>query len=104
MKRANKPSKRLLIVEGLEAVPGAVRGRDIHKSEADTGDKLENHHGEAGTSEDVGPTSCSSRHRMLHRLANGLTQFEAKVEPLAEVFNQAHVHLRVLSAHATLGG
>src|SRR6266496_2596609 len=104
MKRADEPSKSLLMVEGLEAVPGAIRGRDINKCQADTGDKLENHHGEAGTAEDVGPTSCSSRYRMLHRLANGLTQFEAKVEPLPEVFNYAHVHLLGLSAQATLGG
>src|SRR5216684_4698232 len=104
MKRADKPSKRLLIVEGLEAVPRAVRGRDIDEREADAGDKLQNHHGEAGAAEDVGPTSGIPRHGMLHRLLDGPTQFEAKVEPLAEVLYHAHVHLRGLSAQATLGG
>src|SRR6266478_4325956 len=104
MKRANKPSKRLLIVEGLEAVPRTIRGWDIDECETDAGDELQNHHCEAGAAEDVGPTSGVPRHWMLHRLSDGLTQFEAKVEPLAEVFNQAHVHLRGLSAQATLGG
>src|SRR5882724_8691810 len=104
MKRANKPSKRLLIVEGLEAVPRTIRGWDIDEREADAGDKLQNHHGEAGAAEDVGPTSSVPRHGVLHRLSDGLTQFEAKVEPLTEVLNHAHVHLRDLSAQATLGG
>src|SRR5882724_1431748 len=103
MKCADEPSERLLMVEGLEAVPRAIGSRDIDESEADAGDELQNHHGETGTSEDVGPTSGVLRHRMLHRLSNGLPQFEAKVEPLAEIFNQAHVHLRDLSADATLG-
>src|SRR6266851_3906518 len=104
MKCANKPSKRLLMVEGLEAVPRAIRGRDIDECEADAGDKLQNHHCEAGAAEDVSPTSSIPRHWVFHRLSDGLTQFKAKVEPLAEVLNHAHVHLRGLSAQATLGG
>src|SRR5258708_26338317 len=103
MKRTDKPSECLLIVEGLETIPSAIRGRDIDESQANARDKLQKHHGEAGAAEDVGPTSRSARHRGLHRLSNGLAQFEAKVEPLAEVFNQAHVHLRAFSAHATHG-
>src|SRR5579859_3690265 len=102
MKCADKPSKRLLVVEGLEAVPRAIRSRDIDEREADTGDKLQYHHGEAGTAEDVSPTGGVPRHGVLHRLANGLSQFEAKVEPLTQILNQAHVHLRGLSADATL--
>src|SRR6185503_674899 len=98
MKRANKPSKRLVIVEGLKAVPRPIRGWDIDESEADAGDKLQNHHCEAGAAEDVGPTSGIPRYWVFHHLSDGLTQLEAKVEPLAEVLNQAHVHLRGLSA------
>src|SRR5689334_4097885 len=104
MKRANKPSKRLLIVEGLEAVPRAIRGRDIDERETDASDKLQNHHCKASATEDVGPTSGVPRHGVFHRLSDGLTQFEAKVEPLTEVLDHAHVHLRGLSAQATLGG
>src|ERR1700722_19777754 len=104
MKRANEPSECLLMVESLKAVPCAIRSGDIGESETDTGDKLQNHHGETGTAKHVGPTGCSARHRVLHRLSNWLAQFEAKIDPLSEVFNQAHVHLRGLSADATLGG
>src|SRR2546428_1769171 len=43
---------------------------------SDTGDELQNHHGEAGTAKDVGPTGGATGHRMLHHLFDRLAQLQ----------------------------
>ena len=88
----NQP-KALLVVQHLQTRPGLAGGWNINERQADAGDELQNHHGEAGAAEDVGPTGGASRHRMLHRFLDRLAQLQPLVKPLRQVFDQAHEHL-----------
>ena len=59
---AQEPAERLLVVEGLQAVPGLVGRRHVDEREADAGDDLEHEERQRGAAEDVPPARRAARH------------------------------------------
>src|SRR5262249_16736333 len=107
MECTNEPPEALLVVQHLQTRPSLACRRNVNESQADAGDELQNHYGEAGTAEDKGPTRSLPRHAMLHRLLDGFAQLQPAVKPTGQfhqVFCQAHAHLFGWSVQAWLGG
>jgi hypothetical protein len=90
---AYEPAEGLLVIQHLQTGPSLSGGWNVHECETDAGDELQNHHGEAGAAEDVGPARGASGHRMFHRFFDRLAHFEPEIKPLHQVFGQAHANL-----------
>ena len=93
MQAANEPTKRDIVIEGLETVPGFSGGRHVNERQHDAGNDLQHEHDEGGAAKNIKPARGFARNGMLHGLADGRAKLEARVQPLADGFDQTHVRI-----------
>src|SRR5712691_7412246 len=90
MQAANEPTKRDIVIEGLETVPSFIGGGHVNQRQHDAGNDLQHEHDESSAAENIKPARGFARNGMLHGLADGRAKPEARVQPLSGGFDQAH--------------
>src|SRR6476469_4434515 len=92
--KAQKPTKRLLIVQVLQAGVSLARGRYVDQSEADAGHDLDHEAEQGAAAEDVKPTARGARNGMARGRREDLADIDSIVDPDRYVSQSLnHLHL-----------
>src|SRR5262249_14307783 len=90
MHRTQEPAGGRVVIERLQAIPGASGRRDVGESEADAGDDLQQEQHERDAAEDVQPARGRARRAAPAHLADRSGQLQAAVDPGADRAQRAH--------------
>src|SRR5438132_75321 len=104
VQRPDEPARRYVLIQGVQAAPRLPRRRDVDQGEEDPGDDLQNEDDERRASEDVEPARRLAWHGMRKDSLRGVRELDARVEPPADSFDQAHDGLRTDSCARELPG
>ena len=83
--RAQVPAERLLVVQHLEALPGAGGRGHVDRRQADAGDHLDHEQDERSAAEDIPPARGLARDAVPGHLGERRADSEPLIEPLAEL-------------------
>ena len=78
------PAERLLVVEYLEALPGAGGRGNVDRGETDAGHDLHDEEDERSAAENVPPARRVARDAVTGDLGERLAETQALVEPVGE--------------------
>jgi len=84
----NQPS--VTLIKSLKAVPSFTGGRHVDERQHDARNDLKHEHDEGSAAENIKPARGFARNGMLGGLADGGTKLKARVQPIADRFDQAH--------------
>src|SRR5208282_487627 len=86
----NKPSELYPVVEDLKAVPSFPRGRHINQCKKNSGKDLKNKDDKRSATENIKPARRIARNGVLCGFTKGLTNLEARVQPITDLSDQTH--------------
>jgi len=97
---ADVPAKGDGVIESLQAVPGFAGGGDVDDGKQHASDDLHDKDNESRAAENIEPTGGFARDGMLGRFAKRGGELQTRVEPIADLLDQAHGSFPLISTSA----